>query len=121
MGVNTNAMLVFGVPLVEDAIPEYDEDVDDDQNNALASMRHFGEVDDGIMVKSHCSGSCPMHLLVVEGMSYTASRGHPVRIEALDAPAPEQLARLDAFIAKHELRDRVDGEPGWYLASWWSS
>lgn len=120
MGVSTDAILVYGVPLAdEDAIERYDEECTPVRPMVGPSWMVFnGSSEDGISIVSHCSDRCTMYIVAIAGTKITAWRGNPVRIEDLRCD-PAWGNKLTAFLEKYSLVGKTDGAPGWWLASWW--
>lgn len=118
MGVSTDAILVYGVPLAEGEIDEY-EDVDGNEDRSSPSYMVFmGEVIDGISIVTHCSDIDRMHIVAVAGTERRAWRGRPRVIDHTSIVVDRSWdAKLRTFINERQLK--VDGQPGWYLCSWW--
>lgn len=119
MGVSTDAYLVFGVPVPEEFIEEYEdtEEEDDGSSNPLGYMAYMGSsVDiDGVKVGlvQHCSSDYPEYFVVPDGAKFYAWRGNPVVVASLDTK-PEWVPALRAFCEKHNIPWQ---EPQWWLAS----
>jgi len=58
-----------------------------------------------------------MYILAVPGTLIEANRGCPVRIHELKDPPKQAIALLLAFCKEYNLT--YDGEPGWWLSSYW--
>ena len=118
MGVSTDAILVYGIPLEECAI---DHHRDGDPEEGPAWMAASGDEVDGIEIVSHCSDSHPMHIVAIVGTQTRAWRGHPVRVKARTKPRGGAWDRkLRAFVKKHSLEAAPDAKPGWWLCSEWA-
>jgi hypothetical protein len=115
MGVSTDAILVYGIPLKEGAIDEYYEG-EGSPESGPSWMAYYGNEEDGLVIVSHCHGDFPMHILSVEGSEIRAWRGAAKRVDALPAMGNDVDEKLRAFVKKHKLA--VDGKPGWWLASY---
>lgn len=124
MGVSTDAILVFGVPLPEEHV-EYFKDPDHEdeleqakKDNPLGYMAYMGEADDlGVQLQEHCSDSCTEYIAHVRP-SIRAWRGQvvPVAPETLALPpAVGELEALRKFCERHNIEFKV----GWWLVSWW--
>ena len=118
MGVSTYAILVYGIPLADDAIKPYDDTEDNEDESSPSYMVFMGKVIDGVHIVTHCSDEYRMHIATIAGTQQRARRGNPRAIDQASlAVDPSWNDRLQAFIEKHGLE--TDGDPGWYLASWW--
>lgn len=78
----------------------------------------------GVVLDTHCSGSCPMYYIAIEEAGATANRGCPVEFEPEEFQIPEETRdawdeRLRAFC------ENAGIEPpekfSWVLVSYWSS
>ncbi len=115
MGVSTDAMLMYGVPLHEDEDLTYDEDDPSAKTSGPAYMRFMGNSEDGCEIVTHCSDEAPMYFVVIEGTLVRAWRGYPKEVETT-SPKSDWDERLKRFCKKHNLSHR---KPGWYIASMW--
>lgn len=120
MGVSTDAILAYGIPIPTESIPgnmtalqwqEAREVWDDDEITAR-----------GYDIVYHCSGDYPMHFLAVPGTKVIASRGYPEKIKAQDV-SPLPSVTTDIYVrwqrAMYDLKiDR--SEAGWYIFSMWT-
>lgn len=128
MGVSTDAILVYGIPLDDGVEFPFDDTEDtyyDHKNkptklsdpNALEGMVCWGDVIEGLTVETHCSCDYPMYILTVASSRIRAARGNP---EAVDPNGMGSMDAFDdslrAFAKQHNL---PHGEPGWYLCSMW--
>lgn len=119
MGTSTDAILLYGIPLVEGAFDEYDEDDPAAPQSGPTFLAFMGGDEDGVEIQVHQSSEFPRHFVVIVGSVVTAHRGYPkclsgrelVRNEAWDA-------KLKGFVDLYQLA--TDGGPGWWMASWWS-
>lgn len=118
MGVSTDAILVYGIPLEEGAIRRHHEG--EDPETGPAWMAYSGDVEDGVQIVTHCSGDYPMHIVALEGSEIHAHRGYPKRVDRMLAVSTNDDVKLRAFVAKHGLTTEKGAEPGWWLASWWA-
>lgn len=112
MGISTDALLLYGVPLDEDTELTYDEDAGDPANGP-AYMAYMGEAEDGISIIVHCSEECPMYFVIIEDTLTRAWRGYPKAVSTSPSK-PDWAKRLKAFCKTHKL---LHGKPDWYLAS----
>jgi hypothetical protein len=115
MGVSTDAMLMYGVPLHEDEDLTYDEDAADAPTSGPGHMNYMGHSEDGCEIVEHCSGECPQYFVIVQGTLTRAWRGHPKEVVTREAES-DWDDRLKNFCKKHNLSHR---KPGWYIASMW--
>ena len=111
MGVNTDAILLWGFDLGEDFDWPDDED---------AFKTYWQAKDDAIKTTGcelvwHCSTSCPMWAVAVTDSVLTAIRGCPEEVTSLDV-GPGWEERLRAFC---ELLGIEWKRPGWLLVSYW--
>jgi len=118
MGQSTDGIIAYGVPLVEGTNVDYSDDEDDTCQNRLAECFENLKDEDGASLLHHCSGAYPMHFLAVPGTYQYASRGYPEPIN-LRPIKDEEIKALEAFIDKWGLRDKVAGDMGWWLFSYW--
>jgi hypothetical protein len=121
MGTSTDAILVYGIPLEEDAIDEYGEpsEGEEDTNSLPSRMAFMGDTIDGVRIAYHCSNKCTMHIAAAAGTERRARRGYPVEIDPASlAVDPVWAPRLETFVAKHNLQT-MGKPPGWYLVSYW--
>lgn len=66
-----------------------------------------------------CSGDYPMWIAAVPGTSYSASRGYPEKFFPHELMIPgDALDALREFLERYDIE--TDGEPAWYLSSYWS-
>lgn len=118
MGVSTDAILLYGVPLSSDTDLSYDEE--SGVESGPAWMNWMGNADSGVTIVEHCSDACPMYFVAIEATVVRAWRGHPKYIipMKLDVAVANVLnEHLAAFCKKYGLKP--DGNHGWYLASYW--
>jgi hypothetical protein len=117
MSTSTDAIMVYGIPLKEDALEEWDEDRNPESGPAYLAF--MGGADGGICVVSHCSGDYPMHIIAIEGTELRAWRGSPkpVAVVQMRADDNEWNKRLLDYCKAHKLK--TAGKPGWWLASMW--
>ena len=118
MGVSTDGILVFGIPLEEGVeFPEV-ANFDDDFEEYLYQKRR-DDPNFPVELVSHCSCEYPMYILAIAGTEFSASRGYVQKIDNLPTVTETQIDQLRAFAEAHDLDDWLDGEPGWYLCSNW--
>lgn len=67
-------------------------------------------------LQTHCSGEYSQYILAVPGTVTTANRGAAQEITSLEVPT-KALAKFKEFCAKYG----VEGEPKWWLCSYWGS
>jgi hypothetical protein len=93
-----------------------DEDVEFDLEAAEGAEAELAKF--GVSWDSHCSVSCPIPFLYVEGTKTTAWRGYPKPLTSLEVD-PAWQGRLAAFLESQGI-DAPEGEnqPGWWTASW---
>lgn len=131
MGVSTDAILVFGIPVgEEDEHPEFMGNFDDfdDYLDSLSGLPQYGEPGYSSKARQefhdkcpadlvwHCSYEYPMYILAVRGTEIRAYRGDEVEITPEKLVVPEtKLAEFRAWIAERGIQD----EPRWYLCSMW--
>lgn len=90
-----------------------DEDVEFDIETAEAA-----EAELGVSWDSHCSVSCSIPFLYVEGTRTVAFRGYPKPLTSLETD-PTWKGKLDAFLDSQGIEAPEDGnQPGWWTASW---
>ena len=117
MGVSTDAILVYGIPLAEDSVPEFDED-EGRKEEGPAWISWSGNSEGDIGLVHHCSDSCTMYVLSIASTERTAWRGHPQEIKPAELVSdPLWAGKLVAYAEKWKLQ--LDGAPGWWLVSWW--
>lgn len=112
MGISTDAKLCYGIPLEEDSVPSWD---DGDAEEGPAWLAYYGEAQEGVELVRHCSDSCTMYILAIEGTAITAWRGHPQRVQSIDVQ-PGWFETLEAYRNKYGLV--AAGAPDWWLCSW---
>lgn len=118
MGVSTDALLLYGVPLEEEAFEHFDEDDASAEQSGPAYMACMGNEEDGVALERHCSGECPMYFVAIPKQTTTAWRGHPQNVTGKELiQRPEWDDTLRSFVTKHKLK--TAGEPGWWIASDW--
>jgi len=121
MGVSTDAYLLFGIPLKDGVV----EDFDGEDSETLQGLAYSGKEWNGVIIQAHCCASEPMHFICIKESLVRAHRGGPVRIDLgglfVGPDFPRWLGQLDAFVAQYKLEKSLAGELGWYLASWWST
>lgn len=118
MGVSTDGILVFGIPLEEGIeFPEVEGYGDDFGEYVYDARRE--DPNFPVDLVTHCHHEYPMYILAVSGTETTASRGYPQKIDGLPEVSAAQIDRLRAFADAHDLGDYCEGEPGWYLCSMW--
>ncbi len=124
MGQSTDAILVYGVDLGEDELPEAlvfndeDDGGDTEESKPIAFALYMGRsLPSGVTVVNHCSDSCTMRILAIEASELRAWRGSPQAVAELKVD-PAWDAAIDAFAAEHGIT--LPKRPGWLLASWWS-
>ena len=126
MGQSTDAIIAFGVDLGEDHDWEEFEECDTDEetaeaakNNPLGWMAYSGEPHNGLVLIRHCSESCPMYMLAIEGTEQRAWRGSPKTFEPVDLLIRSDWANsIKDFCKQHGLEPEND--PSWLLVSDWS-
>jgi len=121
MGVSTDAILVYGIPLKEESLKE---ELSFDTSNENVSKDHpnklFSADVDGLTIVLHCCDSCVMGILAVAETEYNASRGNPEKINVnklYHLQTHFHNEKLKAYCEKYKLE--TEGEPGWWLVSWW--
>lgn len=93
-----------------------DEDVEFDLDTAEGAETKLAEF--GVAWDSHCSVSCSIPLLFVEGTQTIAFRGYPKPLTSLDVD-PSWKGKLDAFLDSQGIEaPEGDNQPGWWTASW---
>jgi|SRR6478609_8594297 len=123
MGQSTDAILVYGVDLGEDELPEAlvfndEDDGDTEESKPIAYALYMGRpLPSGVTIVNHCSDSCTMRIIAIEASELRAWRGHPKEVPTLVAK-PEWDAAIDEFAAEHGIT--LPKRPAWLLASWWS-
>lgn len=131
MGVSTDAILVYGVALQEDAISTDEINRHDSEEDAPetgpAWLAWSGETEDGVGILTHQSGSCPAHLVVIAKTERQAWRGHPQRIDPARLTVhPSWDGKIAAALKRWGLDKKVDrktnpkAKPAWLLCSYWS-
>jgi len=70
-------------------------------------------------VENYCSAECPMYAITVPGAGATARRGYPTKIDAsfMGSVDSVKVEGIRALLAEHGVE--LDGEPSWYLGSYW--
>lgn len=138
MGQSTDGIFCYGVKL--------DEDCDEMQASELSGGKYGDEAEwaaalmgadlgDGFYGKNydansaaaarcpvtlvkHCHMEYPMWILGIRGTHEKAWRESPVRLEIPEVD-PEWDMVLADYAGRMGLTDKIEGEPGWYLASLW--
>lgn len=117
MGQSTDAILVYGVPLKDDA----DSILLDaaDEHDHIINKLIDNQTIDGIYFEFHCSGDYPMYIVAIENSKQWAWRGHPIKIdiEKLSLDVIGMKKKIAEFVSKYNLK--TDGEIGWWMASYW--
>lgn len=123
MGQSTDGILVYGIQLDDEDLPEFmgvfddfDEYVDDlnGLTGAGYASRSAAREKCPADLTSHCSYEYTMYILGVRGTETTARRGYPKEISTFDVPTD----KVHAFMAWCAERG-VQGEPKWLLCSMW--
>lgn len=90
MGQSIDAILVYGVDLGEDEVPESlvfndeDDGGDTEESKPLAYALYMGRsLPSGVTLVSHCSDSCTMRILAIEASEFRAWRGYAKEVPAL--------------------------------------
>jgi hypothetical protein len=115
MGVSTDAILVYGIPVKE-------EDIDAEshpEGSELYRMLWDGNPVDDVDLIRHCSDNCTMFIAGISSTHHWTWRGQALLIPVADLhPGKDEWdEKLSAFIDRNKLT--AAGKPGWYLASWW--
>jgi len=67
---------------------------------------------------NYCSDEYPMYILAISETCYGARRGYPEKIIPVDLSVTnEQIAQLFDFCKTYGVK--FEGEPAWYLSSYW--
>jgi hypothetical protein len=126
MGVSTDAILVFGIALKEDAIEPFPDDSDEDGADRASPsyMAYSGNEVRGISIVTHQHCDYPIHIVAARETTVKAWRGHPRGImpEHILRTTHKQRAALMAYVRKHKLAVDTSvngGDPGWILCSYW--
>jgi hypothetical protein len=129
MGTSTDAKIVYGIPLREDAISRFDDDRDGElQVDQMTRAQRLSyavmmgeEAAPGIDLVHHQSCSVTRYFLAISGQTRIARRGRPESLAGMQLDrVPAWDAMLRAAVTEFGLDDETEGEPGWWLASWWS-
>lgn len=71
-----------------------------------------------VELDNYCSGDFPMYILSVKGVGTSARRGYPTAFNPSElVVTDEQVNELLGFCQAHGIE--LDGEPAWYLSSYW--
>lgn len=117
MGQSTDALLMYGIRLTDEADLEYDEEAD--EGSAAARLAWSGDDVDGVTIESHCSGEYPMYIIAIKATVIRAWLGHPKDIDPAKLVAQSEWAdKLQAFVLKYKLP--TEGQMGWIMASNWN-
>lgn len=119
MGTSTDAILLYGIPLKEGAVDDYDEDDETLPQEGPAYMAWDGAAVDGIQLVRHCSKEAPMYFVAIAGTVVRAWRGSPRKFNGMYPDVSEWNAKLVAFVEKHHLAIEEDFAAAWYIASYW--
>lgn len=115
MGVSTDAILCYGIP-VEGEEPEMPWDDDHDDEDDWWEAQGTGEAMPFDLVV-HCHIEVQMYILAVPGTTVRAWRGHPKQIDPLPDIDPAAVEAIQRLMAEHRIKP--GGPPGWYIASMW--
>ena len=126
MGVSTDGILVYGIPMEEEfnfmgelytdeyidhllGVEECEWDVRRDARNACP-----------VEIVSHCSYDYPMYIVALTGTRIWASRGYPVEVdpEKLNID-PEKIKEYHKFITDKGIPVPEGETPHWVLCSMW--
>ena len=125
MGVSTDAILVYGVPVKEDSdtderIKEYDYSTDE-ANSDLAELAHAFPEPEPVCIVSHCHCDCPMYVIGVTESKLLAWRGSPRKFEVNTGDNHcDWDAAIRQFLKAHDIPDEdLNGAIGWWLFSNW--
>lgn len=117
MGVSTDGIIVFGIPLEEGVefpdIEGFEEDFAEYVYQKHEEDKEFPEL------VIHCSYDYALYILAVPHTKVTAHWGYTQKIDILPTITEEQIKVLYNFLDTYGLRDAVEGDPGWYLCSLW--
>lgn len=123
MGVSTDGILCYGIPLdPEEKLPWEDDQYEGDFDTWFEE-KYPGIYKAPAILVRHCSESYPMHIMALPGTYMMAWRGQPSKIEPFLMMTleqnPDKVSALIKFVTDNKLP--VDGplEPAWYLASYW--
>ena len=98
MGVSTDAMIAFGMP-----IPSLDDrNYMDDTEESLWDIAHAMEKEFGVTMVQHCSGEYPMWFIAVADSVKRAHRGY---LEVLDVP---NMAAMDEQASEQKIHAAAD-------------
>jgi hypothetical protein len=125
MGVSTDALVMYGVALLEGWESADDEGNEIDKESLAEDdpRRLVDEVEDdlggGLALEIHCSYDCPMYVLGIEATRKRAWRGYPQTLTEL---GPQDGEAILEYCKKWKLpidESVNDGKPGWLLFSMW--
>ena len=131
MGINTDAILCFGVELPWGEDGEYPWDVigcepEDWLVHAIGkgpkdkgeyipmALNEAVEEELGVEVLKHCSSSCPMYILAVRGTVQRAWRGEVINVSSHRKQAVDKTPLL-MFLEEQGIE--IEVEPAWLLVS----
>ena len=149
MGVSTNGQICFGVLLDENVELPWDKDNDgdfeawwmciqgyqppfeiyDETGNYINGARppeeyythrHAFEKAHPLpfTLVNYCSGDDPMYILAIVSSEKGASRGYPESFNPVDLNVDQdEIDKLVQFCTDYGIE--YDGEPGWWLSSYW--
>ena len=87
MGLSTDAHIIYGIDLQEDAPPNM---TDDEWDQLLEdNWRDEDWAELGFEIDFHCSAEYPMHIVAMPGTRIYASRGYPEKLALPHLPWPE--------------------------------
>jgi hypothetical protein len=112
MGVSTDGILFYGIPVEEDSDVHERINDKDTSEGTIARLRNYGESDMGISIGTHCSGEYPMYYIYA--CDQTASRGSAVEVDFEVKSSWDR--NLRAFCKKHNVPWE---QPKWWLVSYW--
>lgn len=114
MGISTNAILAWGIP-IEDGDEPPGNLTDEQWEEAQDAWRDEAR-EQGFQVVVHCSDEYPMYFLAAYGSEITARRGEPVDLRTTGFPSVDYRESFDAAMRQIGLDP---SEAGWHLMSYW--
>ncbi len=115
MGTNTNAYLVYGIPLEEDSL---NVEGDSGEPGSPANLVNMTFSHNGLSILKHCYIDYPQYVVYLSASYNEAQRGYLTDIDPSKLVVPKGSdEKLRAYCQKYGLK--TVGNPRWILCSYW--